>query len=78
MPDKYDRAVCATELRIRSEIITKVNNGWRPCREYELPDMALSAVKAEIDAGHAFSPETGSDSDTSSGTVSENIADLDG
>ena len=37
MPDHYDRAVCATELRLRNEIIAKLNLGWRPSKEYETP-----------------------------------------
>ena len=42
MPDHYDRAVCATELRLRAEIIAKFNQGWRPSKEYEIPEIANS------------------------------------
>ena len=38
MPGHYDRAVCATELRMRSEIIAKVNEGWRPSPAFEVPN----------------------------------------
>ena len=36
MPDRYDKAVCATELRLRNEILEKIRPGWRPRNEFEL------------------------------------------
>ena len=38
MPDHYDRAVCAAELRVRAEILEKISDGWRPTKEYEVPN----------------------------------------
>ena len=38
MPDHYDKAVCATELRLRSEIIGKITGGWRPSAAFEVPN----------------------------------------
>ena len=66
MPDHYDKAVCATELRLRSEITQRINNGWRPSKEYEIPDIALSAVKTEMDLGGKSSSDAESTSVLSS------------
>ena len=38
MPDKYDRGVCVTELRLRGEILSQVNDGWRPQKAFEVPN----------------------------------------
>ena len=38
MPDRYDRAECATELRVRAEIIEKIQRGRRPTKPFEIPD----------------------------------------
>ena len=46
MPDRYDRAVCATELRIRDEILGRAREGWAPAAAFELPK------KHKADATH--------------------------
>ena len=31
MPDRYDRAVCVSELNMRNDIVSKITtDGWRP------------------------------------------------
>lgn len=37
MPDRYDRAGRATELRLRAETTQKINSGWMPTKAYEVP-----------------------------------------
>ena len=37
MPDRYDRAECATELRLRSEIIAKIQVGGNPPKLSKYP-----------------------------------------
>ena len=37
MPDRYDRALCAAELRLRDCVITHINGGWRPTCAFEVP-----------------------------------------
>ena len=36
MPEVYDRATRATELRLRDEILEKVRKGWEPAGPFEL------------------------------------------
>ena len=37
MPDRYDRATCVTELRLRNEIVDQIADGWRPQIAFEVP-----------------------------------------
>ena len=37
MPDIYDWAVCAAELKLRSGILDKIAAGWRPSAEFAVP-----------------------------------------
>ena len=37
MPGRYDRATCATELRLRSDIVNKVADGRRPQGAFGIP-----------------------------------------
>ena len=74
MPDRYDRAECATELRIRSEIIDKIKRGWRPTRALEVPN---NMEMQEKDEAHQNNELSDSDtSETSETSLPENIADL--
>ena len=70
MPERYDKAECATELRLREKILKEVRAGWRPSGAFELP--------MEVKAGAAPSS---SESETSSTSIhdprEENIAELD-
>ena len=36
MPDRYDKATCAAELRLRGEILNKIWEGWRPQKAFEV------------------------------------------
>ena len=75
MPDRYDRAECATELRLRSEIIEKLNSGWRPTKAYEVPPTTLADERL---CKNENKTDTESDTDETSVTsLPENIADLD-
>ena len=74
MPDTYDRAVCAVELRLRNSILNRVDDGWQPADSFEVPDDG--ARKGEE------LQSSSSDSTPQSPTASfiarekENIADL--
>ena len=35
IPDGYDKAVCASELRIRADILDKVHEEWRPQKSFD-------------------------------------------
>ena len=38
MPELYDRAVCATELALRNDILRSITeDGWRPAPSFEIP-----------------------------------------
>ena len=38
MPERYDRAVCVTELAIRDDIIRRITmDGWRPVNSFSVP-----------------------------------------
>lgn len=37
MPDKYDRAFCVTELRLRDIALKQVQAGWGPIVSFEAP-----------------------------------------
>ena len=52
MPDRYDNAVCATELRSRNELFDKIRSARRPQKSFELEN-----AKAE--------PASSTDSETS-------------
>ena len=47
MPELYDRATCATELRLRDEILTKIKEGFVPAGPFELAKKAGAEIKAE-------------------------------
>ena len=38
MCNVYDRAVCATELTLRDNILNKIDGGWRPAPAFEIPN----------------------------------------
>ena len=65
MPDKYDRAICATELRLRNEILEKVRTeSWRPTDSFEIPVRNTKIEKAGI-VSDDESPSMSSTSETS-------------
>ena len=84
MPDRYDRAECATELRLRAEILEKIRRGWRPAAAFETPvspgmrmqQLDEKLVKNEKSAPKD-APSDSETSETSETSLPENIADLD-
>ena len=67
MPDRYDRATCATELRLRNEIVAQVADGRRPQVALEVP--SKPGVKQSIDTSKAGAGTPGgSDTDSTSMT----------
>ena len=38
MPNLYDRAVCATELKLRNKILEEIKAGWEPVHAFEIPN----------------------------------------
>ena len=71
MPDRYDKATCAAELRIRTEIINKIREGWRPQKAFEVSTKEDEAG-AESDASTSVTSTWSQAVDPSV----ENIADL--
>ena len=73
MPERYDRAVCAAELRLRNSVLSRIGGGWRPVASFEIPDDASKENK-KIDSASADST---SQSPTASfiARAEENIAD---
>ena len=70
IPNRYDRAVCNTELRSRNEIIQKCQIGWKA-----LPAFALQQKKKQNgNAEESSSADSASAIDSSDREV--NIADL--
>ena len=71
MPDLYDRPTCATELRLRGEILQRLRGGWTPAGPFEAPNSQETTRKG------AESPEIESTSVLSDTDNSEvDIADL--
>ena len=55
VPDKYDKDVCATELKLRSKILSHVREGWRPQAAFQVEDKCtpLAAdrkVESDVDS----------------------------
>ena len=66
-PEHYDRVTCATELRLRDEILQRVRNGLWPAGPFGIPPTAATV-----------SPETVSGSATSVlATDAGNLSDVD-
>ena len=74
MPDRYDRALCATELRLRDDIISRISEGWRPQRTFDVPPRP-SRLK---EANDTSSCDSTSDTSTASDVArkKEAISDL--
>ena len=74
MPDHYDRAYCAAELRLRDSVLARVADGWAPARAFEIPK-TTNEPEAPLESSSA--DET---SETPSGCLGErrrgNISDL--
>ena len=76
MPERYDRATCTTELRLRDNILAQIQNGWKPTRAYEVPSAKPSGGNPKrIKAGTESSSVT-STSVTSSASREILISEL--
>ena len=68
MPDRYDRSVCAIELRLRDEISERIRKGvWKPTNAFETPSQSK---------GDNNLAESSSASSTSELSSEEDITDL--
>ena len=71
MPNRFDRAVCNTELRLRNEIIQRENEGWKPSASFDLPKKKpAQASEDDLSSVDSASAVNSSDEEV-------NIADLD-
>ena len=79
MPDHYDRATCATELRLRRENSEKAREqNWKQIGSYEIPPQKPKTAR-EGDGSEDESSSVSSTSVTSTASFlkkGENIADL--
>ena len=75
MPDHYDRAECATELRLWAEIIEKVQSGWRPSKAFEVPGFEMQREDEERQRKENESTDSEMP-DTSETSLPEVITDL--
>ena len=56
MPDHYDKAVCATELKLREAMLAKLREGWRPSKDFEVQgDDTQPGAKAESSSDESTS-----------------------
>ena len=56
MPDRYDRAVCSTELRIRNDIFSRIRDeGWQPTPAFEIPGGKKGAATKTAENKHETS-----------------------
>ena len=68
MPDSYDKAVCATELKLRGEIFSEIRPGWRPPNAFQ-----VRTPERPANTQTAAGSET--ESDTSETSTSPHIKD---
>ena len=47
MPDRFDKAVCAAELRLRGDILSKIRPGRRPQLSFEVEDKEAESSSGE-------------------------------
>ena len=47
MPDRYGRATCTAEPRLRSDILTRIEKGRGPARAYEVPGRNKTSLSSE-------------------------------
>ena len=70
MPDRYDRATCATELRLRNEVVAQVLDGWRPQVAFEVPTKPGGSRNGGTMAGDKQESESECESASSTSTAS--------
>ena len=61
MPDRYDKAVCATELKLRDRILPQVRPGWRPQQAFQVgtqdtPGGTQPSVECEVNSDTSETP----------------------
>ena len=66
MPDRYDKAICATELKIRAKIFAEVRAGWIPQGAFQV---------ANTDTQQGNQPESDTLSETSVTSTASHIRD---
>ena len=54
MPNRYDRSACATELRLRDNILDNIRRGWSPAIQYEIPAPAPPGEYSPPDNSQAY------------------------
>ena len=58
MPNRYDRATCATELRLRDSVLDSIRKGWSPAGMFEVPtSVEDSGIRCAPDSESPWSPE---------------------
>ena len=65
MPGRYDKAVCDTELKLRSKIFAEMRSVWRPRPEFQV----ATQPPAETGGGKSESDVDTETSVTPTGTV---------
>ena len=70
MPDRYDRATCATELRLRDDVAAQVLDGRRPQTACAIPTRPGGPRKTEKKAGGKQESESECESTSSTSTAS--------
>ena len=76
MPDRYDRAVCATELRLRSEILAKIRDGCCPAKPFEVPRVESTQLEGGEHPTQKTEIADSSVSETSEAELSDDITQL--
>ena len=72
MPERYDKAICATELKLRDTIFSKLRSGWRPQHAFQVGSQDTPAmVEAELDVDSDTS-----ETSTASAVKNERINDI--
>ena len=71
MPELYDRATCASELATRSKVLDSLAEGWRPAKEFEIPETfgVAGRLGTNVDSDSVAS-------ESSSGTASQSEVDI--
>ena len=73
MPDRYDKAVCATELKLRRKIFAEIRSGWRHRQAFQV----ATQPPAETGGDQSESDVDTETSVTSTGTVPRGDRDND-
>ena len=76
MRNTYDRAVCATELRLRDSILNKIDGGWRPAPAFEIPNPQERADAQDTHSRAESSADSTSYTSTAEDIKEERINDI--